>query len=405
MDLLEGPTLEEWLGERGALSLTEIVDVFMPIASGVCAAHDAGVIHRDLKPSNILLGPFRGGARHPVVVDFGISKLLDEEDFATRSEAILGTLPYLAPELARSPKGVGPGADQYSLGVILYECATGRRPFSGASPYELLHAIVTTSPPPPSEVDSRVPSEFDAVVARAMARDPQNRYPSVKALGSALLSFGSRRAWSVWGCEFTGLVPDSGAAATETSPELVEAGTAIGPSRTGARGLVTGRQRFPLSVLLGGIAVGVVTGASMATTLVSRTHPTLNEDARHALVAHAAEASEPTAAATVPAAGLPPIATESSQSSPDHAIATESGQAPPNPGVTAVPNPAPVEVVRPHVRSPMASTKRPEAKNGEPPTRGSTSDGSSGNGSPPAPTPEHASEPVTVGANQAPILR
>ena len=202
MDLIDGPTLAQYTRNRGAWPLPEIVEMFLPIASAVYAAHEAGIVHRDVKPANVLVAAGPGGRPWPMVVDFGISRLIDEEDPLTRSEAIVGTLPYLPPELARDPRLATPEVDQYALGVMLYECATARRPFTGVSPYELLHAIVTSSPPSPSEINPLLPPEFDLVVRRAMARDPSERYPSVHALASALLSFGTRRAWLVWGGEF-----------------------------------------------------------------------------------------------------------------------------------------------------------------------------------------------------------
>src|SRR4029077_3810315 len=136
---------------------------------------EAGIIHRDLKPGNVVLTRNRSGAWCPVVVDFGISKLLSDQDFVTRSDALLGTLPYLAPELARSGNAAAPATDQYALGVMLDEGVTARRPFSAASTYELLHAIVTASPPRPSDINPRLPVDLDAIVCRAMAREPDER--------------------------------------------------------------------------------------------------------------------------------------------------------------------------------------------------------------------------------------
>ncbi len=93
-------------------------------------------------------------------------------------------------------------SDQYSLGVMLYECATGVLPFDGSSPYDLMHAIVTSSVRAPSAVRPGIPPALDDVVLRAMHRDPSKRFPSVYALGSALLSMGSKGAWAIWGPEF-----------------------------------------------------------------------------------------------------------------------------------------------------------------------------------------------------------
>jgi serine/threonine-protein kinase len=374
MELLERPTLEEWLRARGALSLNEIVDIFLPIASGICAAHDAGVIHRDLKPGNIMLGPPRYGTRHPVVVDFGISKVLNEEDFTTRSEAILGTLPYLAAELARDAKGVSPSSDQYALGVMLYECSTGRRPFRGASPYELLHAIVTTSPPRLSELDSRLPPEFDAVVARAMARDPQDRYPSVKALASAMLSFGTRRAWTIWGGEFIDLGADNPAALMQTNRELDEPRPTQRVSQLGDLG--SRRRRYSLPFALGGMTVGLCLGASF-------------EAASHDQQARQRFAEEIRSEVTPPATTAP-----EPPSSPEPAARVASANAVEPAQLTGQPVASPPpEPSRPHPLAASRAPKNAAAKDVE--AASSTT----------ATPPEQAVDPVTVGANQAPILR
>jgi serine/threonine-protein kinase len=144
---------------------------------------------------------------HPVVLDFGISKITnsdDPENTFTRSESLLGTVLYMAPELTRGAKFASAASDQYAIGVMLYECATGRRPFAGEGHYELMHAIVTSPVVPPSRVRPELPPEFDAVVERAMHRDPARRFPSMQALGSALLSLADKSTWMLWESEFIG---------------------------------------------------------------------------------------------------------------------------------------------------------------------------------------------------------
>jgi eukaryotic-like serine/threonine-protein kinase len=206
MEFLEGSNLAALLGEKGPLTVTGIVDVFLPVISAVATAHAAGIIHRDLKPANLMITRRPPFAVHPFVLDFGISKITSEEleSTFTRSESLLGTVQYMAPELTKGAKFASPASDQYALGVMLYECATGQRPFAGASHYEVMHAIVTAPVVPPSRLRPALPREFDAIVERAMHRDATKRFPSVEALGSALLSFGDRTAWALWEREFTG---------------------------------------------------------------------------------------------------------------------------------------------------------------------------------------------------------
>jgi eukaryotic-like serine/threonine-protein kinase len=101
---------------------------------------------------------------------------------------LLETLHYMAPELTRAAHEATPASDQYSIGVMLYEAATGRRPFQGE-----MHAIVTGTCPRPREINPALDAELEAIIVRAMHRDPKKRYPIVRALGSSLLSLGSTR--------------------------------------------------------------------------------------------------------------------------------------------------------------------------------------------------------------------
>ena len=207
MEFVEGTNLASLLVEKGPLSLPGVIDVFLPVISAVATAHAAGIIHRDLKPANLMIARRPPSRMHPVVLDFGISKITngdDPENTFTRSESLLGTVLYMAPELTRGAKFASAASDQYAIGVMLYECATGRRPFAGEGHYELMHAIVTSPVVPPSRVRPELPPEFDTIVERAMHRDPAKRFPSLQALGSALLSLGDKTAWMLWESEFIG---------------------------------------------------------------------------------------------------------------------------------------------------------------------------------------------------------
>jgi serine/threonine-protein kinase len=199
MELLPGESLAAVLRERGRLPLGELADLMLPIAAAVHAAHEVGVVHRDLKPSNVVLAERAAGAVAPVILDFGISRLEgDPERDLTRSEALIGTVHYLSPEQTRGGRNASTRSDQYALGVMLYECATGARPFRGATHYALLHAIVSSKPAPPSTLDPALPAAFDAVVARAMHRDPNKRFASVRDLGAALVPWASPESQERW---------------------------------------------------------------------------------------------------------------------------------------------------------------------------------------------------------------
>jgi serine/threonine-protein kinase len=204
MELLDGEDLSVRLAREGPLPVDHIADLLLPVISGMAAAHGAGVIHRDLKPSNIFLARRHHGIE-PVVVDFGISKSSDgihATGSSLTGNAGAGTLPYMAPEQVRGSREVTAQCDQYALGVILYECATGGTPFWSEDRYDLLHAIMTAPLVPPSELNPRIDPALDAIVLRAMERDPGDRFSDVSALGAALWPLASEKVRAKWADEF-----------------------------------------------------------------------------------------------------------------------------------------------------------------------------------------------------------
>ena len=205
MELLEGQDLAALLRARQRLALHEIVDILAPVLAGVRAAHEAGVVHRDLKPSNIFLARRGRTRQEPVVLDFGVSRLLLDDEHGltpvTASETMIGTAAYIAPEQARQARLADARSDQYSLGVILYECATGHKPFAGQSTYEILHSIATATVCPPSQKNVTLPPAFDELVLRSLARDPDQRFEDLDHFARALMAFAAPRTWMIWGRE------------------------------------------------------------------------------------------------------------------------------------------------------------------------------------------------------------
>ena len=206
MEYLEGETLTARMRREGALPVTSAVDLMLPVLSAVAATHAAGIVHRDLKPGNLMLSVPRPGVVHPMLLDFGIAKVggADGDGGLTRTSALLGTPQYMSPEQAKESRAIDARSDQFALGVILYECLSGRRLFKGDSMFEVLHQVVHAPIAPIAALRGDVPPTLDRAVLRSLERDPAQRFPSVSDLGRALLPFASEAARGQWREEFGG---------------------------------------------------------------------------------------------------------------------------------------------------------------------------------------------------------
>jgi tRNA A-37 threonylcarbamoyl transferase component Bud32 len=182
MELLEGGTLASKLEGR-LLPEREAAELIQTLAWGVQAAHQHGVVHRDLKPSNVLFAA--DGVMK--ITDFGLAKVLDSDNNDTVSDAIIGTPAYMAPEQAGGEtRRIGPAADIYALGVILYEALTGQPPFRGESRYKTLELVRTQEPEPPSRRRPKLSRELEAICLKCLEKEPKDRYESAAALADDL---------------------------------------------------------------------------------------------------------------------------------------------------------------------------------------------------------------------------
>ncbi|MGE0126757.1 MAG: protein kinase [Blastocatellales bacterium] len=187
-EFIEGETLRDKLS-RGPLSANETLDVAIQVASALAAAHKAGVIHRDIKPENVM-------AREDGIVkvlDFGLAKLTERRSGAVSSEAptiarvntdpgmVMGTIGYMAPEQARG-REVDVRTDVFSLGVILYEMLTGRAPFAGETPSDVIAALLEREPAPIARLAPDAPADLRHIVNKALRKDREERYESVKSM-------------------------------------------------------------------------------------------------------------------------------------------------------------------------------------------------------------------------------
>ena len=191
MEYLQGETLAAAIA-RGALAIERLADIMLAVCAGVCAAHQAGIVHRDLKPSNIFLCRDWKGNETARVLDFGISKVggISSSEL-TQTGDIVGTSQYLSPEQASGARHVSEASDQYSLGVVMYECLTQQTPQRGQPIYDLLRNIVEGRHAPPHELRGDVPPVFEGIVERAMQVRAKDRFSSVVELGRALFAFAS----------------------------------------------------------------------------------------------------------------------------------------------------------------------------------------------------------------------
>jgi serine/threonine-protein kinase len=184
MEYVEGETLADYLHRRGRLRLEQALRIFAQALRGVERAHRQGVIHCDLKPGNIFLTS-EGEIK---LMDFGLARLVGGDRIAAHG-AVLGTLRYIAPEQIQRRKA-DPRSDLYALGISLYEAVAGRPPFDSASQRELLLAHLEQPAPPPSRFATDLPAALDAVVLRAIEKDPDRRYQSASEFRAALQVLG-----------------------------------------------------------------------------------------------------------------------------------------------------------------------------------------------------------------------
>jgi serine/threonine protein kinase len=185
MELVDGASVAQKSAGR-RMPLHEAAVLIETVARAVDHAHQRRVIHRDLKPANVLLST--GGT--PKVTDFGLAKRLDRAAAHTQSGAVLGTPSYMAPEQAGGKaKYVGPAADVYALGAILYELVTGRPPFRAETTLETLLQVMSEEAVPPTQLRPDCPSDLEAICLKCLQKKPEQRYASAAALAEDLHCF------------------------------------------------------------------------------------------------------------------------------------------------------------------------------------------------------------------------
>lgn len=183
MEYIQGDDLKHYLDRGVRYSLEQSLKMIRDLLSALDYAHKAGIVHRDIKPANLLIEP--GG--RVKLTDFGVARIQDSGDATRTQGSMVGTLKYMAPEQVQGQK-IDSRADLFSVGVVLYQLLTDKRPFDGDNDFSIIHQIIGHNPPPPSSVNGRLPSALDAVVARALAKNRDERFATARDFAVALQS-------------------------------------------------------------------------------------------------------------------------------------------------------------------------------------------------------------------------
>lgn len=185
MELLHGETLSQRLAAKGPLTAEEALPLVRQMAMGLDAAHQAGVIHRDFKTGNVMVDGPEGAPPRVVVTDFGLSLSAGAAEAMNTESVNMGTPPYMAPEQLERGEA-SPASDIYALGVVMFQMLTAKLPHEGATPMAMALAKVNQEAPLASELVSNVPAEWDAVIARCLAREPGERFQRAGDVARAL---------------------------------------------------------------------------------------------------------------------------------------------------------------------------------------------------------------------------
>ena len=177
MKYIDGGTLKRRLIKQG-ITLDEILSTMTPLAAALTYAHEMGVLHRDIKPSNVMIDE----RDLPYLTDFGLARIAQVGDSTISHDMMLGTPFYISPEQAKGARDLTPATDVYAFGIVLYELLVGAVPFVAETPYAIVHEHIYTPPTPPSALNPELGAAVDAVLLRALAKQPEQRYQSASAL-------------------------------------------------------------------------------------------------------------------------------------------------------------------------------------------------------------------------------
>lgn len=188
MERLKGEGLDLLLKRQKVLPLAQISDIVGQLCKALAVTHAEDIIHRDIKPPNVFLCPDSKDPEKLFVklLDFGVVKVLSEAGESTLQGQLIGTPNYMSPEQLTPRMGIDHRADIFAVGAIIYRCATGRVAFGKGTPQEMVQRVLHEMPPPATSINPALPPEFDAFLARCLAKRPEDRFQSVRELADTL---------------------------------------------------------------------------------------------------------------------------------------------------------------------------------------------------------------------------
>jgi serine/threonine-protein kinase len=262
MEYLHGADLSHDLKRRTNLSPGITVDYVLQACEALAEAHAHGIVHRDIKPANLFLTTRPDGTPLIKVLDFGISKApAHDNNTLTQTEVVMGTPGYMSPEQMKATRDVDARTDIWALGIVLYECLMGRRPFDGES-FSATVLMAGTEPPPP--MNPQIPRGLQAVVLRCLQKDRRARFSTIAELVAALVPFARNQREAAMTAERTNLMLQRPIRPGDLAPPLAHDSISTTLSGSAASGLRPGHRR----AIHGGIwllgAVGVLSGAGIA---------------------------------------------------------------------------------------------------------------------------------------------
>lgn len=261
MKFIEGITLKARLAQ-GPLTKKEATDIMQSVGEALSYAHKRGVLHRDIKPSNVLIDP-QGSI---YLADFGLARMAEAGASTLSGDVMLGTPHYISPEQAKGVKELNDCTDIYSLGVMMYEIVVGRVPFNADTPFSIIHDHIYSPLPLPSDVNPAVPASIQRVLLKALAKDPQDRYQSVKDLTSsfvaALTGISSEADDSVTIPQLIPTMPSTEPAPTKDREAKIESGSRQVIRDTSSQPAMQsqpeeGKSRYTWAWIVGGVAIAV----------------------------------------------------------------------------------------------------------------------------------------------------